>query len=275
MGAEDVKRQAPNVGRMKLLGAKVVPVESGSRTLKDAMNEALRDWVTNVRPRTTASAAPPVRTRIPSSSPRFRPSSAKRRARRSSAAQGSLPDAAMACVGGGSNAIGLFRGFVRRRPRSRSSASRPPGTASPPSRHAATLTEGRVGVLHGSKSYVLCDDGGQIKEAHSISAGLDYPGVGPEHSWLKESGRATLPLGDGRRGARRRRRSSRGPRASSPRSRRRTRSPASATSRARSRPSTGARSRSCSGSPVAATRISRRCSRTWFPPARRASGGAS
>ncbi|HVH44742.1 MAG TPA: tryptophan synthase subunit beta [Labilithrix sp.] len=189
MGAEDVKRQAPNVGRMKLLGAKVIPVESGSRTLKDAMNEALRDWVTNVA--TThyciGSAAGPHP--YPELVARFQSVIGEEARAQILERTGRLPDAAVACVGGGSNAIGLFRGF-------HSAASvklygvEAAGHGVESGRHAATLTAGRVGVLHGSKSYVLCDEGGQIQEAHSISAGLDYPGVGPEHAWLKTSGRA-------------------------------------------------------------------------------------
>jgi tryptophan synthase beta chain len=190
MGAEDVERQAPNVGRMKLLGAKVVPVESGSRTLKDAMNEALRDWVTNVG--TThyciGSAAGPHP--YPELVATLQ-SVIGEEARRQILALGSaLPDAAIACVGGGSNAIGLFRAFASD-PDVALFGVEAAGEGVSTGRHAATLGEGRVGVLHGSKSYVLCDDGGQIQEAHSISAGLDYPGVGPEHSWLKETGRAT------------------------------------------------------------------------------------
>jgi tryptophan synthase beta chain len=189
MGEEDVRRQAPNVGRMKLLGARVVPVESGSRTLKDAMNEALRDWVTHVR--TTyyciGSAAGPHP--YPELVATLQSVIGEEARAQVLAAQGALPDAAIACIGGGSNAIGLFRGFVK-------DASvalvgvEAAGEGVATGRHAATLGAGRVGVLHGSKSYVLCDDGGQITEAHSISAGLDYPGVGPEHAWLKESGRA-------------------------------------------------------------------------------------
>jgi tryptophan synthase beta chain len=190
MGAEDVRRQAPNVGRMKLLGAKVIPVQSGSRTLKDAMNEALRDWVTNVA--TThyciGSAAGPHP--YPELVARFQSVIGEEARTQMLERTGRLPDAAVACVGGGSNAIGLFRGFI-------SAASvklygvEAAGHGVKSGQHAATLTAGRIGVLHGSKSYVLCDDGGQIQEAHSISAGLDYPGVGPEHSWLKDSGRAT------------------------------------------------------------------------------------
>jgi tryptophan synthase beta chain len=190
MGSEDVKRQAPNVGRMALLGAKVVPVESGSRTLKDAMNEALRDWVTNVQ--TThycigSAAGPHPYPELVASLQSVIGEEARAQI---VAAQGSLPDAAMACVGGGSNSIGLFRGFLREENVALVGVEAAgEGVATP--RHAATLTKGRVGVLHGSRSYVLFDEGGQIMEAHSISAGLDYPGVGPEHSWLKDSGRAS------------------------------------------------------------------------------------
>jgi tryptophan synthase beta chain len=190
MGSEDVKRQAPNVGRMKLLGARVIPVESGSRTLKDAMNEALRDWVTNVR--TThyciGSAAGPHP--YPELVATLQSVIGEEARAQCLAQQGALPDAAIACVGGGSNAIGLFRGFLADAQVALVGVEAA-GSGVTTGRHAATLGAGRVGVLHGSKSYVLCDDGGQIQEAHSISAGLDYPGVGPEHSWLKDSGRAT------------------------------------------------------------------------------------
>ncbi len=189
MGEEDVKRQAPNVGRMKLLGAKVIPVQSGSRTLKDAMNEALRDWVTNVG--TThyciGSAAGPHP--YPELVARFQSVIGKEARAQLLARTGKLPDAAVACVGGGPNAIGLFRGFLGDAS-VRLFGVEAAGHGVPSGKHAATLTAGRVGVLHGSKSYVLCDEHGQIQEAHSISAGLDYPGVGPEHSFLKDSGRA-------------------------------------------------------------------------------------
>ena len=190
MGEEDVKRQAPNVGRMKLLGAKVIAVQSGSRTLKDAMNEALRDWVTNVE--TThyciGSAAGPHP--YPELVARFQSVIGTEARAQMLARTGKLPDAAVACVGGGSNAIGLFRGFLGDESvRLYGVEASGHGVAS--GKHAATLTAGRVGVLHGSKSYVLCDEQGQIQEAHSISAGLDYPGVGPEHSFLKDSGRAS------------------------------------------------------------------------------------
>jgi tryptophan synthase beta chain len=189
MGAEDVARQAPNVGRMKLLGAKVVPVTAGSRTLKDAMNEALRDWVTNVG--TThyciGSAAGPHP--YPELVAQFQRIIGDEARSQLLARTGRLPDAAIACVGGGSNAIGLFRGFIDE-PTVALYGVEAEGHGVASGKHAATLTAGRVGVLHGSKSYVLCSADGQIEEAHSISAGLDYPGVGPEHAWLKDTGRA-------------------------------------------------------------------------------------
>jgi tryptophan synthase beta chain len=189
MGEEDVRRQSPNVGRMKLLGAKVIPVVSGSRTLKDAMNEALRDWVTNVG--TThyciGSAAGPHP--YPELVARFQSVIGEESRVQMLARTGKLPDAAVACVGGGSNAIGMFRGFLAD-PSVTLYGIEAAGHGVASGKHAATLTAGRVGVLHGSKSYVLCDEHGQIQEAHSISAGLDYPGVGPEHSFLKDSGRA-------------------------------------------------------------------------------------
>jgi tryptophan synthase beta chain len=189
MGEEDVKRQAPNVGRMKLLGAKVIPVQSGSRTLKDAMNEALRDWVTNVG--TThyciGSAAGPHP--YPELVARFQSVIGVESRAQILARTGKLPDAAIACVGGGSNAIGMFRGFTGD-PSVMLYGVEAAGHGVASGKHAATLTAGRVGVLHGSKSYVLCDEQGQIEEAHSISAGLDYPGVGPEHAFLKDTKRA-------------------------------------------------------------------------------------
>ena len=189
MGSEDVRRQAPNVGRMRLLGAKVITVESGSRTLKDAMNEAMRDWVTNVR--TTyyclgSAAGPEPYPELVALLQSVIGEEARAQALR---ATGELPDAAVACIGGGSNAIGMFGAFLQD-PSVALIGVEAAGEGIATGRHAATLGAGRVGVLHGSKSYVLCDDGGQILEAHSISAGLDYPGVGPQHAWLKESGRA-------------------------------------------------------------------------------------
>ncbi|MET0592101.1 MAG: tryptophan synthase subunit beta [Polyangiaceae bacterium] len=189
MGEVDIERQAPNVARMRMLGARVLPVGTGSRTLKDAMNEALRDWVTNVR--TTyycvgSAAGPhPYPTLVA-----LLQEVIGKEARAQCVALGALPDAVIACVGGGSNAIGMFRGFVGDADVALYGVEAA-GLGVETAHHAATLTLGRVGVLHGSKSYVLCDDNGQIQEAHSISAGLDYPGVGPEHSSLKDSGRAT------------------------------------------------------------------------------------
>jgi tryptophan synthase beta chain len=189
MGEEDVKRQAPNVGRMKLLGATVIPVKSGSRTLKDAMNEALRDWVTHVA--TThyciGSAAGPYP--YPELVATFQAVIGEEARAQLLKVNGALPDAAIACVGGGSNAIGLFGAFLKDEDVALYGVEAA-GHGVATGHHAATLTAGRVGVLHGSKSYVLCDDGGQILEAHSISAGLDYPGVGPQHSFLKDTGRA-------------------------------------------------------------------------------------
>jgi tryptophan synthase beta chain len=189
MGAVDVERQSLNVFRMKLLGAKVHPVKAGTATLKDAMNEALRDWVTNVR--TThyvigSVAGPhPYPTLV-----RDLQAVIGREARTQIlAAEKRLPDACVACVGGGSNAMGLFHAFVPD-PAVKLFGVEAAGEGVDTPQHAATLTRGRVGVLHGARSYLLCDDEGQILPAHSISAGLDYPGVGPEHSAMKDSGRA-------------------------------------------------------------------------------------
>lgn len=189
MGAEDVQRQSLNVFRMKLLGAEVVSVTSGSQTLKDAMNEALRDWVTNVESTHyligTVAGPHPYPTMV-----RELQSVIGREARAQFlAAEGKLPDAAVACVGGGSNAAGLFAPFVDDAS-VRLLGVEAAGDGIDTDRHAATLSRGRVGVLHGSKSYVLCDDAGQIAEAYSISAGLDYPGIGPEHGYWKQTGRA-------------------------------------------------------------------------------------
>ena len=187
MGAEDIRRQALNVFRMRLLGAEVVPVDSGARTLKDAINEAIRDWVTNVR--TThyliGSAIgphpyPEIVRDLQS------PIGSESRAQMLRA-EGRLPDAAVACVGGGSNSIGMFHPFRDDPVRLIGVEAAGEGLQG---RHAATLGAGSPGVLHGTRTYVLQDDDGQIVEAHSISAGLDYPGVGPEHSWLMLSERA-------------------------------------------------------------------------------------
>jgi len=190
MGALDVERQALNVFRMKLLGAKVHPVSDGTSTLKDAMNEALRDWVTNVR--TThyvigSVAGPhPYPTLV-----RELQAVIGREARdQILTAEGRLPDACVACVGGGSNAMGLFHAFMKDSS-VRLFGVEAAGDGIDTPRHAATLSRGRPGILHGARSYVLCDDEGQILDAHSISAGLDYPGVGPEHSQMKDNGRAS------------------------------------------------------------------------------------
>ncbi|MEO8672706.1 MAG: tryptophan synthase subunit beta [Tahibacter sp.] len=189
MGAVDVERQAINVYRMKLLGAQVVPVESGSRTLKDALNEAMRDWVTNVDNTyymigTVAGPHPyPMMVRDFNSV-------VGREARAQMLAQyGKLPDLLVACVGGGSNAIGLFHAFLND-PGVGIVGAEAAGDGIETGRHAASLSAGRPGVLHGNRTYVICDDRGQIIETHSVSAGLDYPGVGPEHAFLMDAGRA-------------------------------------------------------------------------------------
>jgi tryptophan synthase beta chain len=188
MGSVDVERQALNVFRMRLLGARVIPVESGSRTLKDAVNEALRDWVTNVRDTyylIGSAMGPHPYPAMVRDFQRVIGEEARRQARRAS---GRLPDLVVACVGGGSNAIGLFWPFIRDAGvRIVGVEAGGHGVAS--GRHGASLGKGAVGVLHGSMSYVLQNDDGQIAEAHSVSAGLDYPGVGPEHSYYKDLGR--------------------------------------------------------------------------------------
>jgi len=188
MGEEDIKRQELNVFRMKLLGAKVEPVSSGSRTLKDAMNEAIRDWVTNVR--TTfyviGSVAGPHP--YPMIVRDFQKMIGEETKTQSMEQAGKLPDCIIACVGGGSNSMGIFHSFLQE-PDVKLVGVEAAGHGLDTPFHAATLTKGSKGVLHGSLSYLLQDENGQILEAHSISAGLDYPGVGPEHSYLKESGR--------------------------------------------------------------------------------------
>jgi tryptophan synthase beta chain len=190
MGELDMERQAPNVARMKMLGAKVSAVTSGSRTLKDAMNQALRDWVTNIA--TTAycvgSAAGPHP--YPTMVGHLQRVIGDEAREQFLAREQALPDVVLACIGGGSNAAGMFRAFLKDESVALygvEAAGEGLGTT----KHAATLTAGKIGVLHGSKSYVLCDEHGQIQEAHSISAGLDYPGVGPEHAFWKDSGRVT------------------------------------------------------------------------------------
>ena len=189
MGSEDVKRQAANVYRMKLLGAMVVPVESGSKTLKDALNEAMRDWVTNVGDTfyiigTVAGPHPyPMMVRD------FQSVIGRECIPQMSALAGRQPDQVIACVGGGSNAMGIFYDYI---PHTdvKLVGVEAAGHGIDSGKHAASLTAGRPGVLHGNRTYLLQDANGQIIETHSISAGLDYPGVGPEHAWLKDSGRA-------------------------------------------------------------------------------------
>jgi len=189
MGAEDVRRQAVNVFRMKLLGATVVSVEAGSRTLKDALNEAMRDWVTNVDDTfyilgTVAGPHP-----YPAMVRDFNAVVGREARAQMLAEYGQLPDALVACVGGGSNAIGLFHPFIDDAG-VRMYGVEAAGRGLSGLDHAASLCAGRVGVLHGSRTYLLDDDAGQIRDTHSVSAGLDYPGVGPEHAWLKDTGRA-------------------------------------------------------------------------------------
>ncbi|MFD0200759.1 MULTISPECIES: tryptophan synthase subunit beta [Saccharothrix] len=189
MGEVDTERQALNVARMRLLGAQVIPVKTGSRTLKDAINEALRDWVANVEDThyllgTAAGPHPfPVLVRD------FHRIIGIEAREQILEKAGRLPDVVAACVGGGSNAIGIFHGFIDD-PSVRLVGLEPGGDGIDTDRHGATLTAGTPGSLHGAMSYVLQDEDGQIAEAHSISAGLDYPGVGPEHAFLKDSGRA-------------------------------------------------------------------------------------
>ncbi len=190
MGATDVERQKPNVFRMKLLGAEVVPVMSGSATLKDAMNEALRDWVTNVDDTFyiigTAAGPHPY----PELVRDFQSVIGHEAREQMLEAEGRLPDAIMACIGGGSNAIGLFHPFLDDLDIEIIGVEAA-GLGVDTDRHAASLSGGRPGVLHGNRTYLLQDEDGQIRDAHSISAGLDYPGIGPEHSWLHELGRVT------------------------------------------------------------------------------------
>jgi tryptophan synthase beta chain len=189
MGAEDVKRQAPNVYRMKLLGATVVPVTSGSKTLKDALNEAMRDWVTNVENTfyIIGSVAGPHP--YPMMVRDFQSVIGAESKVQMLEQVGRQPDALIACVGGGSNAIGLFYPYIEDES-VRLIGVEAAGLGLASGKHAATLCAGRPGVLHGARTYLMQDENGQITETHSVSAGLDYPGVGPEHSWLKDSGRA-------------------------------------------------------------------------------------
>jgi tryptophan synthase beta chain len=190
MGELDIERQKPNVFRMRLLGAEVKPVKSGSRSLKDAMNEALRDWVANVEDTfyiigTVGGPHPyPMMVRD------FQAVIGRETRAQMLEAEGRLPDSLVACVGGGSNAMGLFYEFLDE-PTVKMYAVEAAGHGVETGMHAAALTGGAPGVLHGMRSYFLQDKDGQIQEAHSISAGLDYPGVGPEHAWLKDAGRVT------------------------------------------------------------------------------------
>ena len=189
MGSEDMRRQAANVYRMKLLGATVVPVESGSKTLKDALNEAMRDWVTNISNTfyiigTVAGPHPyPMMVRD------FQAVIGKESIGQMQEQCGRQPDAVIACVGGGSNAMGIFHPYIPVEG-VRLIGVEAAGEGMETGRHAASLTAGRSGVLHGNRTYLLQDENGKVLETHSVSAGLDYPGVGPEHSWLKDSGRA-------------------------------------------------------------------------------------
>jgi tryptophan synthase beta chain len=187
MGATDIERQAPNVFRMKLLGAEVIPVTSGTGTLKDAMNDALRDWVANVEDTfyiigTVAGPHP-----YPAMVRDFQSVIGRETREQILSAEGRLPDALVACIGGGSNAMGLFHPFLD--DPVRMIGVEAGGLGVDTDQHAASLTGGRPGVLHGNRTYLLQNDDGQINDAHSISAGLDYPGIGPEHSWLHDVGR--------------------------------------------------------------------------------------
>ena len=196
MGEEDTRRQALNVARMRLLGAEVIPVTAGSRTLKDAINEAMRDWVTNVDSThyllgTVAGPHP-----FPAMVRDFHRVIGVEARAQVLELTGHLPDAVAACVGGGSNAIGIFHAFLDD-PLVRLYGYEAGGDGVETGRHAATITGGGRGVLHGARSYLLQDEMGQTIESHSISAGLDYPGIGPEHAWLADTGRATyLPITD-------------------------------------------------------------------------------
>ena len=189
MGEEDIRRQALNVFRMRLLGAEVRSVSSGSRTLKDAINECIRDWVTNVRDTHYLIGSVVGPHPYPMMVRDFQKVIGAEARAQLLSTTGKLPDYAVACVGGGSNAIGLFYEFIADAD-VRLVGVEAGGEGTQGDRHASTLTSGRVGVLHGSMSYLLQDADGQVLETHSISAGLDYPGVGPEHSWLSDSGRA-------------------------------------------------------------------------------------
>lgn len=189
MGEVDIKRQAPNVFRMKLLGAEVIPVKSGSRTLKDAVNEAIRDWVSNVEDTYYMIGSVVGPHPYPMMVRDFQSVIGQEVKEQIIAKEGCLPDYLVACVGGGSNAMGLFYSFCGEN-KVKMYGVEAAGYGLASQKHAASLAAGKVGVLHGTKSFVLQDENGQINEAYSISAGLDYPGVGPEHAYLKKTGRA-------------------------------------------------------------------------------------
>lgn len=189
MGVEDIKRQAPNVSRMKLLGAEVRPVDSGSKTLKDAINEAIRDWVSNIKTTHYLLGSVVGPHPYPMIVRDFQSIIGREVREQVKKAYGRLPDYMVACVGGGSNAIGLFHPFYRDA-QVKFIGVEAGGLGIKTGKHSATLATGKTGVLHGTKSYLMEDENGQIMETHSISAGLDYPGVGPEHSFYKDSGRA-------------------------------------------------------------------------------------
>lgn len=190
MGLEDTRRQALNVARMELLGATVVPVETGSQTLKDAINEAMRDWVTNVEHTHYLLGTVTGPSPFPRMVRHFHSVIGTESREQILQVEGRLPDAAVACVGGGSNAMGLFSGFIDD-PEVRLVGYEAGGEGVETGKHAARFAVGAPGVLHGARTYVMQDEWGQTVPSHSISAGLDYPGVGPEHAWLHDSGRAT------------------------------------------------------------------------------------
>jgi tryptophan synthase beta chain len=191
MGAVDVERQKANVFRMNMLGAKVVPVVSGSKTLKDAVNEALRDWVTNVESTFYCLGTVTGPHPYPMMVRDFQSIIGRETREQMQAAEGRLPDSLIACIGGGSNAMGLFHPFLDER-QIEVYGVEAAGNGLDTGMHAASIAGGRPGVLHGNRTYLLMNDDGQINEAHSISAGLDYPGIGPEHAWLKDVGRVTF-----------------------------------------------------------------------------------
>jgi len=196
MGSEDIRRQSLNVFRMRLLDAEVIPVESGTRTLKDAINEAIRDWVTNVETTHYLIGSVVGPHPYPMLVRDFQSVIGREARQQLLDASGKLPDYVVACVGGGSNSIGTFYEFIGDQA-VRLIGVEAGGEGLETGRHSATLSAGRPGVLHGSLSYLLQDENGQVHETHSISAGLDYPGVGPEHSWLKDTGRASYaPVND-------------------------------------------------------------------------------